>query len=487
LRRAAHDLKYRRWGVDDEVMTVGRSTPQRRRPLGAVTSWPRPVLAAVVALTLWLPGAAAAQQSADLERRLGETEQEARELRSGLDELRDEIAAVGSELARIGARLDDARGRLRLAEGQVALAEVALEEARDAREVADAAHRRSEAQLTLAEQELEEQEALFVDQLVRTFKYGTVGATRGAMVIEVLRRAEDPNAFAVGMKQLRAVVDDQDQTVQRVFALREARSARAQDAARARSRAAQAAAAAQETLAVVEELLAAAEALAAEIAADEREQRRILDSLTTTEGETAALLEAVADQQRTLQTQLGQQRAREEAQRRRDAEQAAQQGTDGTAVEGRLGLPGAAGGPDIAGIRCPVLGAVANRDFSNDWGYPRSGGRSHQGNDIFAARGTPVIAVDDGVVTAWNPPAAPTSLGGITLTYRTADGSEWYNAHLDTIADGVVPGAVLARGQVIGTVGNSGNARTTPPHLHLGRRLGGSWVNPWPTIAPACG
>jgi murein DD-endopeptidase MepM/ murein hydrolase activator NlpD len=469
-------------------MTVGRSTSQRRGPLGAVTSWPRPVIAAVIGLTLCLPGAAGAQQSADLERRLGETEQEARELRSGLDELRGEISAVGSELARIGARLEDARGRLRLAEGQVALAEVALEEARDARAVADAAHRRSEAQLSLAEQELEEQEALFVDQLVRTFKYGTVGAARGAMVLEILRRAEDPNAFAVGMKQLRSVVDEQDQTVQRVFALREARSARAQDAARARSRAAQAAAAAQETLAVVEELLAAAETLADEIAADEREQRRILDSLTTTEAETAALLEAVADQQRTLETQLGQQRAREEAQRRRAAEQAARErGDDGAAVDGRLGLPGAAGGPDIAGVRCPVLGAVANRDFSNDWGYPRSGGRSHQGNDIFAARGTPVVAVDAGVVTAWNPPAAPTSLGGITLTYRTADGSEWYNAHLDAIADGIVPGTVLARGQVIGTVGNSGNARTTPPHLHLGRRLGGSWVNPWPTIAPACG
>ena len=72
------------------------------------------------------------------------------------------------------------------------------------------------------------------------------------------------------------------------------------------------------------------------------------------------------------------------------------------------------------------------------------------------------------------------------MTYRIGDGSEWYNAHLDSVAEGIAPGTSVSRGQAIGTVGNSGNARTTPPHLHLGRRHAGSWVNPWPTISPAC-
>jgi murein DD-endopeptidase MepM/ murein hydrolase activator NlpD len=86
----------------------------------------------------------------------------------------------------------------------------------------------------------------------------------------------------------------------------------------------------------------------------------------------------------------------------------------------------------------------------------------------------------------WNPPSAQTSLGGITVTYRTADGSEWYNAHLDSVASGIAPGVSVAAGQTIGTVGTTGNARGTPPHLHLGRKSGGSWVNPWPTISPVC-
>jgi murein DD-endopeptidase MepM/ murein hydrolase activator NlpD len=72
------------------------------------------------------------------------------------------------------------------------------------------------------------------------------------------------------------------------------------------------------------------------------------------------------------------------------------------------------------------------------------------------------------------------------VTYRTADGSEWYNAHLHAVADGIAPGVSVARGEPIGSVGNTGNARTTPPHLHLGRRHAGAWVNPWPTISPVC-
>src|SRR5690606_4751199 len=124
------------------------------------------------------------------------------------------------------------------------------------------------------------------------------------------------------------------------------------------------------------------------------------------------------------------------------------------------------------------------RDFSNDWGYPRSGGRTHQGNDVFADRGTRIVAIQDGVVVRAN--RGDSGLGGLTVTYRTADGSEWYNAHLETVAEGIAPGVAVRQGQTVGTVGNSGNARSAPPHNHIGRRHGGSWVNPWPTISPLC-
>jgi murein DD-endopeptidase MepM/ murein hydrolase activator NlpD len=460
----------------------------------------RAAIASVVAVLLVLPAGAGAQprSSAELEAELRERERAVAEQRSGLAAIRDDRQAAESELAQIQVRLEDARGRLVAAEGQVALAEAALEDAQERQRAAEEAHRAAESALGRAAAQLEAEEATLVEQLIHTFKYGTVGATRGAMVLEVLRRAEDPNAFAVGLKQLQTVVADQDATVQRVFDLREQRRRLADDAARTRGEAVQAAIDAATTLEVVEGLREEAAAVAQQIATDEARQRSLLDSLRSTEAETASMLERVEAEASGLRTELAEQRRREEEARRRAEEEARRRaeeearrreasGGSGAPTGGdRLATPGAGGGSDVAGVVCPVVGAVAGRDFTNDWGYPRSGGRYHQGNDIFASRGTPVVAVADGVVTRWNPPSSPTALGGITVTYRIGDGSEWYNAHLDTVAEGIAPGVSVSRGQVIGTVGNTGNARTTPPHLHLGRRQAGGWVNPWPTVAPVC-
>ena len=94
------------------------------------------------------------------------------------------------------------------------------------------------------------------------------------------------------------------------------------------------------------------------------------------------------------------------------------------------------------------------------------------------------MAIADATVVRLN--RSDSGLGGLTITYRTADGSEWYNAHLDEVEPGLEPGTSVSQGQQVGTVGNTGNARTTPPHNHIGRRVDGSWVNPWPTISPMC-
>jgi murein DD-endopeptidase MepM/ murein hydrolase activator NlpD len=456
-------------------------------------------LVAVSLVPLASGGVADAQErdSGQIARELEEVEREADAVGRELAEVRSEIAVAVEELAAIGARLEDARGRLVAAEGQVALGEAALAEAEDAREQARREHEVTEARLEATQIELQRQETLLVDHLVQTFKYGTSGAQRGAAAMEVLRRAEDPNQFAVGMKQLQTVVDVQESTVQAVFDLREDRAAQAEAAARARGRAAQAAADAAATLVVLEGLREEAAAVAQEVANEEAAKERVLATLRANEAETATVLQQVEVRQASLSRELREQRQREEAARHRAEEEARRRaeaqraagragGSGSGAGGGRLSLPGAGGGPNLEGLVCPVQGAVAGRDFGNDWGYPRSGGRWHQGNDIFAARGTPIVAVHDGEVIRWNPPSAPTALGGITITYRTSDGSEWYNAHLDTIADGIAPGVQVSRGQVIGTVGNTGNARTTPPHNHFGRRYAGSWVNPWPTIAPVC-
>ncbi|MEM9533666.1 MAG: M23 family metallopeptidase [Pseudomonadota bacterium] len=90
-----------------------------------------------------------------------------------------------------------------------------------------------------------------------------------------------------------------------------------------------------------------------------------------------------------------------------------------------------------------------------------AGRRQHHGIDIFAARGTPVLAALDGLVSR----VAESPKGGLHIWQRSAEGSLYY-AHLDSVV--VEAGDLVTRGQVIGGVGNTGNARTTYPHLHFG-------------------
>ena len=125
---------------------------------------------------------------------------------------------------------------------------------------------------------------------------------------------------------------------------------------------------------------------------------------------------------------------------------------------------------------CPVQGP---RSFSNDWGQPRSGGRRHQGTDILAPRGTPVVASVSGTVRGHN-----SSLGGISYYLQGDDGNVYFGTHLDSLSG--VSGRVSA-GTVIGRVGNSGNASGGPPHLHFEIHPGGGGpVNPYPTLAKYC-
>ena len=105
----------------------------------------------------------------------------------------------------------------------------------------------------------------------------------------------------------------------------------------------------------------------------------------------------------------------------------------------------------------------ANTSVQSYWGDNRDGGaRSHEGIDIFAKRGTPVLAATNGSIGY----TGEKGLGGkqVWLRDRKRNQSLYY-AHLDSIAN--VTGSVK-RGDTLGFVGNTGNARTTPPHLHFG-------------------
>jgi peptidoglycan LD-endopeptidase LytH len=124
----------------------------------------------------------------------------------------------------------------------------------------------------------------------------------------------------------------------------------------------------------------------------------------------------------------------------------------------------------------PVAAARARR-LMDSWGAARSGGRHHEGIDIFAAKGTAVLSTTRGVVTR----VGTNRLGG-QIVGVLGPGLEWhYYAHLDRFGT-FREGDIVHAGDVLGYVGNTGNARGTRPHLHYGIYHAGA-TNPYPRLA----
>lgn len=133
----------------------------------------------------------------------------------------------------------------------------------------------------------------------------------------------------------------------------------------------------------------------------------------------------------------------------------------------------------IAGFVFPVAGPTS---FVSSFGYCRDGcSRSHQGNDLFARAGTPVVAVEDG----WVEKVGTNRLGGLTVWTRGRSGYRYYYAHLRDWAP-LVAGQEIAVGTVVGTVGNTGNAAGTASHLHFEIHPGGGpAIDPYPILLRA--
>lgn len=127
----------------------------------------------------------------------------------------------------------------------------------------------------------------------------------------------------------------------------------------------------------------------------------------------------------------------------------------------------------------PVVG-VSKNNVNDSWHAPRSGGeRQHEGQDIFAPRGTPVLSATNGYVVS----VAENKLGGRTVSVVGAGGRIYYYAHLDQYVDDISAGKRVTPETVLGYVGTTGNAAGTTPHLHFGVYSSNGAINPLPMLS----
>lgn len=130
-------------------------------------------------------------------------------------------------------------------------------------------------------------------------------------------------------------------------------------------------------------------------------------------------------------------------------------------------------------IPIPVLFGVAVDDLTENFGDARGGGtRTHQGLDIMAREGTPIVSPTDAVVLR----TGNGTNSGLYIRTANPGGENFVYMHLSSLAPGIEAGERVKRGEIIGFVGNTGNASGGPAHLHLEIRSDGSATDPFPRL-----
>ncbi len=128
-------------------------------------------------------------------------------------------------------------------------------------------------------------------------------------------------------------------------------------------------------------------------------------------------------------------------------------------------------------IAMPVMG-IKKQQVANTWHARRGADRLHEGQDIFAPRGTPIYSAAEGYVYR----VGENRLGGQTVSVIGSGGRVYYYAHLDSFAPGLSAGDFVTPESVLGYVGTTGNAQGTPPHLHFGVYTASGAINPLPLL-----
>lgn len=124
------------------------------------------------------------------------------------------------------------------------------------------------------------------------------------------------------------------------------------------------------------------------------------------------------------------------------------------------------------------LKEVSKNQIADTWHAARSNRRLHEGQDIFAPRGTPIYSATSGYIFK----VGEDNLGGHTVSVIGAGGRIYYYAHLDSYASNIAVGDPVSTRSVLGYVGSSGNANGTPPHLHFGVYTTDGAINPLPLL-----
>ena len=121
---------------------------------------------------------------------------------------------------------------------------------------------------------------------------------------------------------------------------------------------------------------------------------------------------------------------------------------------------------------------VTKRQIADTWGAPRGVGRRHEGQDIFAPKGTPILSATNGYIYK----IGENNPGGQTVSVIGSGGRVYYYAHLDSYAPHLDVGDRVSPRTVLGYVGTTGNAQGTPPHLHFGVYTVTGAINPLPLL-----
>lgn len=122
---------------------------------------------------------------------------------------------------------------------------------------------------------------------------------------------------------------------------------------------------------------------------------------------------------------------------------------------------------------------VSKRAIADTWQAARGTDRRHEGQDIFAPRGTPILSATRGIIFK----IGENNLGGQTVSVIGSGGRIYYYAHLDSYARGIEVGEPVTTRTVLGYVGTTGNAQGTPPHLHFGVYTMTGAINPLPLLS----